>query len=115
MGGDMNQNQLDILDHTIHRAPQGVYCGDSPDMQELVRLGCMASAGKVAWCPDEYFRITAAGRQAWQEWKAEQPQPPRISRRKAGAKQRYSNWLDSGAADCGISFGKWLGISKVRT
>jgi len=111
----MSESQLAILGHTIRRAPQGVYCGDSIDMQELVRLGYMVSAGNVAWCPDEYFRITTAGKQAWQAWKASQPQPPRISRRKARAKQRYSNWLDSGAADCGISFGKWLGISKVRT
>lgn len=104
----MNQNQLEILDHVLHRATQGMYCGDSPDMQELVRLGYMASAGRVAWCPDEYFRITAAGRLAWREWRDAQPKPPPISRRKQRAKRRYQDWLDSWAGDCGISFGRWL-------
>lgn len=60
----MNKEQLAILDHTAHRAAGGRYCGDSPDMQELVAAGLMASCGKVAWCPDEYFRMTTAGREA---------------------------------------------------
>jgi len=104
----MNQNQLAILDHVLHRAPQGIYCGDSADMQALVRLGYMASAGRVAWCPDEYFRITASGRRAWQESVDARPKPPPVSRRKERSRRRYRDWLSSGAADCGISFGQWL-------
>jgi hypothetical protein len=105
----MTPNQLGIIDHTLHRASvPGLFCGNSPDMQALVRLGYMASAGRVSWVPDEYFRITAAGRQAWQDWKDAQPKPPPISRRKARSKQRYLEWLRSGAADGGISFGQWL-------
>lgn len=33
-------------------------------MNALVALGMMESAGRVAWCPDEYFRITGKGRTA---------------------------------------------------
>lgn len=105
----LTDNQLGILDHTLHRASvPGLFCGDSADMQVLVQLGYMASAGRVQLVPDEYFRITATGRDAWQAWKDAQPEPPRISRRKALAKQRYGTWLSSGAADCGISFGTWI-------
>ena len=110
----LTENQLGILDHTMHRASvPGLFCGDSPDMQELVRLGYMASAGRVSWVPDEYFRVTAAGRNAWQARKDAQPKPPPVSRRKARSKHRYQRWLDSGAADCGISFGKWLTRSEA--
>ena len=58
----LTKNQLDILDHTLHRAPQGRYCGDEPDMQKLVKLGLMASVGFAGWCKDEYFIITGKGR-----------------------------------------------------
>lgn len=62
---NMNKKQIEILDHTAHRAAGGRYCGNSPDMQALVAAGLMASCGKVAWCPDEYFRMTPAGREAF--------------------------------------------------
>lgn len=57
----MNNEQLEILRHTMYHAAGGLYCGDSPDMQELVRLGLMQSAGKKSFVPDEYFRLTKAG------------------------------------------------------
>ena len=111
---NLTENQLGILDHTMHRASvPGLFCGDSADMQVLVQLGFMASAGRVPWVPDEYFRCTAAGHKAWQDWKDAQPKPPPISRRKARSRQRYQRWLDSGAADCGISFGRWLTRSEA--
>lgn len=56
----LNQEHIGILQHTS-RATKRVYCGDSPEMQELVRMGFMRSLGKVAWCPDEYFTITESG------------------------------------------------------
>jgi hypothetical protein len=93
---------LAILDHTVQRAARGLFCGDSPAMQDLVAAGLMESAGRVAWCPDEYFRITAAGRQAWG---AAQPERPKISRRKQRSRGRYEAWL---RADSGMSFGDWL-------
>ena len=58
----LNKEQLAILDHTAHRAPRGLYCGDSPDMQYLIRAGLMESAGHKTFVPDEYFRITPKGR-----------------------------------------------------
>jgi len=63
----LNREQLDILDHTEHRAAYGLFCGDSPDMQELVKDGLMVSAGRKSFVPDEYFRITGKGRGALRE------------------------------------------------
>ncbi len=59
---ELTKNQIDILDHTMHRAANNLFCGDSDDMQELVGLGLMWPCGKTKFCPDEYFRITYAGR-----------------------------------------------------
>lgn len=60
----MNKEQVEILDHTVSRAANGLYCGDSPDMRELVRLGLMQNAGRKSFVPDPYFRITTKGREA---------------------------------------------------
>lgn len=60
----MPEEHMAILDHTVSRAAGGRYCGDSLAMQELVRAGLMHSLGKAAWCPDEYFTVTEAGRSA---------------------------------------------------
>ena len=60
----LTKNQIDILEHTASRAANGHFCGDSEDMQELVKLGFMVSVGKVAFCPDEFFRLTKKGREA---------------------------------------------------
>ncbi len=58
----LTQKQWDILDHTAHRTARGFYCGNSEDMQTLVRLGLMVSAGWKSFVPDEYFKLTSAGR-----------------------------------------------------
>lgn len=60
----MNKEQIAILDHTLRRAANGLYCGDSPDMQALVAAGLMESAGCTTFVPDEYFRMTGKGREA---------------------------------------------------
>jgi hypothetical protein len=60
----LTQEQIAILNHTAHRAAAGRYCGNSPDMQGLVELGLMRSIGKAAWCHDEFFVMTGAGREA---------------------------------------------------
>lgn len=52
------------LYHTEHRAAGGFYCGGGKDMDALVAAGLMQSAGRKSFVPDEYFRITAAGRSA---------------------------------------------------
>jgi len=58
----LTPDQLNILDHTAHRGAGGRYCGNSKAMQELVEMGLMQSLGRVAWCPDEYFCMTKAGK-----------------------------------------------------
>jgi hypothetical protein len=60
----LTNEEFEILDHTLHRAARNRYCGDSPAMQKLVNARYMQSLGKAAWCPDEYFTITDAGRAA---------------------------------------------------
>ena len=61
---ELTKDQIDILDHTEHRTANGCYVGDSEDMQKLIQLGLMCYVGRTAFCPDKYFRITGAGRQA---------------------------------------------------
>ena len=59
---ELNYEQRAIMNHTMYRAANGLYCGDSPDMQILVAAGLMESAGKKSFVPDEYFRLTRKGR-----------------------------------------------------
>lgn len=58
---ELTKNQIDILDHTKHRTANGLYCGDSEDMQVLVKNGLMYYQGTTKFCPDEYFGITVLG------------------------------------------------------
>lgn len=58
---ELTEEQYEIMKHTATRAANNAYCGDSPDMQDLVQRGLMRSVGKVAWCPDEYFKLTPLG------------------------------------------------------
>jgi hypothetical protein len=60
----LSTEQRDILYHTEHRAAGGLYCGGGKDMNALVAAGLMESAGRKSFVPDEYFRITGAGRRA---------------------------------------------------
>lgn len=60
----LNQEQIEILNHTRSRAAGGRYCGGSPDMDRLVELGYMEDLGKPSWCPDNYYAITAKGKDA---------------------------------------------------
>jgi len=61
MAEKITRNQRDILDHTARRAAGGFYCGDSDDMQALIKLGLMECAGTKSFCPDKFFKITSAG------------------------------------------------------
>lgn len=60
----LTKEHIDIMEHTRDRAAQGFYCGDSPEMQELVAAGLMAEAGRKSFVPDPYFTITRNGREA---------------------------------------------------
>ena len=66
----LTNEQASILHHTIYRAAGGFYCGGGRDMDILVAAGLMVSAGRKSFVPDEYFRITAAGRTALVEHNA---------------------------------------------
>jgi len=54
----LTNEQIEILEHTAHRATGGLYCGDSSDMQKLIAAGMMESAGRKSFVPDAYFRMT---------------------------------------------------------
>ena len=66
----LSREQRGILEHTLYHAPQGLYCGDSPDMQSLVADGLMEEAGRLSFGPDLYFRITRKGKEALQQTEA---------------------------------------------
>ena len=59
---NLTNNQREIIEHTAHRAARGFYCGDSEDVQKLISLGLMVSAGRKPFVSDEYFKLTDAGR-----------------------------------------------------
>ncbi len=61
---ELSKEEKSILTHTRDAAPAGRFCGDSPEMQHLVSLGLMESAGRLSFVPDEYFRLTAEGQRA---------------------------------------------------
>lgn len=97
--------QWHILDHTLNRAAGGLYCGDSPAMQSLVNAGFMEFAGRKAFVPDSYFRVTASGREAWKSNQPPEVPVPKLSVKKRRARERYSLFL---RADSHLSFGDWL-------
>lgn len=59
---NLNTEQIEIMKHTAQQAAGGLYCGDSPDMQELVEAGLMECVGRKSFVPDLYFRLTGKGR-----------------------------------------------------
>lgn len=61
----LTKNQSDIIDHTLHRTANGLYCGNSDDMRILVSQGFMGSQGTTGFCPDEYFYVTAKGKRVF--------------------------------------------------
>ncbi len=63
----MTTNQREIIEHTAYRAAGRMYCGDSEDMQKLVSMGLMVSAGHKTFVADEYFTLTGAGCKALEE------------------------------------------------
>lgn len=64
---NLSQNQMNILEHTMYRAANGNYCGNSVGMQVLVNKGLMTSAGFNGFTPDEYFRLTVLGHKVLNE------------------------------------------------
>lgn len=63
----LSREQIDILDHTVKRAPNGFYCGGGPAMDDLVAQGLMTYAGQTSFSSDKYYEITSYGRQILRE------------------------------------------------
>ena len=59
---------MDILNHTRHRAANRMYCGDSKEMQDLIKLGFMKHAGEKYYVPEPYFTITKEGTKYLNNW-----------------------------------------------
>lgn len=70
----LTREQVAILDHTVHRAAGGFYCGGGKAMDGLVEAGMMASAGRKSFVPEPYYTITSKGRAALKAAKAAQGQ-----------------------------------------
>ena len=60
----LKKAHLEILHHTVYRASCQMFCGDSPEMQELVDAGLMRCLGHKSCVPDPYFGITREGKLA---------------------------------------------------
>ena len=56
---ELTKEHFEILKHT---AKNGLYCGDSPEMQELVEFKLMEPAGRKSFVPDPYFRVGPDGK-----------------------------------------------------
>lgn len=56
-----SNEHLGILRHTSRVSANGLFCGNSKEMEELCKEGLMKSAGKKLFVPEEYFAITRKG------------------------------------------------------
>lgn len=64
---ELSKEHIWIMEHTRDRAAGGLYCGDSPEMQELVAAGLMDCAGNKSFVPEPYFSLTSKGRKVLRE------------------------------------------------
>ena len=56
---ELTPEHIEILKHT---EKNGLFCGDSPEMQDLCKLKMMEFAGRKTYVPDPYYRLMADGR-----------------------------------------------------
>ena len=56
----LNEEQVSILKHAV-ADHQGMFCGDSTDMDFLVEEGYMKYEGKKSFVPEGYYSITPEG------------------------------------------------------
>jgi hypothetical protein len=55
---EITQAHIAIMEHT---KKNGIFCGDSKEMQELCELKMMEFAGKKSFVPDSYYRLMNDG------------------------------------------------------
>lgn len=108
----LTSRQLEILQHSlgVDQYGQGKmyrnhFCAGGEDEQiclQLVEMGFMH-----VWHPNESplpycnCAVTDAGKRAMIE---ASPKPPKLT----PSQRRYRAFMDSGAGDCGYTFGEWL-------
>lgn len=107
--------QLEILQHSLGldeygrgREYRNFFCaggGDEDVCRELVALGLMKQHRTTEVYPYYNCSVTDAGKQAVRD---QSPAPPKLTR----SQRRYRQFMDSGAGDCGYSFGDWLKSRK---
>lgn len=78
---------------------------DHSHCMEAVERGLMTRRlGSPLTGGDDLFLVTEAGRQWMTQNSPPAPPAPKLTR----SQRRYRNWIDSGAADCGVSFGEFI-------
>ena len=97
---------LDERRRDLGRRNQYVTSADDPDVAQLVALGFMAQTRTPSFLPDgeRNFIVTDAGRVEALAANDRLNPPPKMT----PAARRYRLWMDSGADDCGITFGDFL-------
>lgn len=63
----LNNEHTAIIEHTIKN---GLFCGDSKEMNELCEAGLMEYAGRKSFVPDPYYRVTEKGKDAIRQQRA---------------------------------------------
>lgn len=112
----MTLKQLQIMQHALGadqycRRPRdsrnhfvtNPECDDGQVCESLVSLGLMLSHGQQGELTGgmTLYRVTDYGINAMLK---ESPSPPKLTR----SQRRYQDWLDSGASDCGVTFGEFI-------
>ena len=103
------QHALGLDEYGRGEACRNHFCAgvsDEPLCRELVDMGYMYVFRPNA-SPYPYYNVavTSAGKEAVRR---ESPTPPKLTR----SQQRYRDWLNSSAGDCGITFGMWIKEGK---
>ena len=103
---------LDERRRDLGRRNQYVTAADDPDVAQLVTLGLMAPTRTPSFLPDgeRNFIVTDAGKR---EALAANDRINPVPKMTASAR-RYRLWMDSGADDCGITFGDFLKLKLYQ-
>lgn len=112
----MTKEQIHILQHSLGVDKHGrgqmyrnfYYTYEAePVCESLVALGYMEIRRRTALYPGFNYSVTDAGKIAML---TESPKPPKLT----ASQKRYREFHDSGASDCGYSFGEWPKDQKLR-
>lgn len=61
---ELTKEHIEILKHT---EKNGLFCGDSKEMQELCDYKMMEFAGRKSFVPDPYFKLMKDGKSALED------------------------------------------------